>query len=761
MAELRKRGPNSVSADLPLQNGKESTDYLAVSSNSKSKSSSTWIFFTTLLFLLLSLYISFLASRNVPSPKTYAGSSPGEFIEENARNHLERITSFGQRVAGSYANEVQTVNYIRGTLEKFQKSARKDVIFEIDIQTPSGSFGIDFGSGFTTVYRNVTNILVRISPKSNHPPKNALLLNGHFDSVPGSPGANDDAVSCAVMLEIIRCLVQTKSFQFEHGLVFNFNGAEENVLQASHGFITQHPWVDSLKAFINLEAAGAGGRELVFQAGPEHPWLIKMYSELAPFPCAQALGQDVFLSGAIPSDTDFRIYRDYGNIPGMDLAYTANGYVYHTYYDTPEAVTPGSMQRAGDNIYALVKGILNSPYLVNAGEYRHGTVVFFDFLGMFMIHYPERIGAIINMLTVLVVILCTVKKFIGFPSKKRNPKEAAPSLSFTNLLVSVLILVLSWIVGIIFPVTLSIIVTHARRSLSWFCRPYLLIPLYAFPSLLGIGFVHFITRRVLESKNKAAEKGKPTYWYLGYDRVASCLEARETETFYASLLIWTLALSILTYYRLASAHLPLLFVIFPLVVRVFIWETFFSTKTVQQKMGKFMIMNLVAQAIPLQFFTYIAMAIMDVFVPVTSRTGTEIPPDVFLSVLCAFVVVVLTSYLISIIYVMDDLKIPSAFLVLGSVVALSLSLSGLSFPYSAANKCPKRALMQILDYGSSPWIIWDLSHLLTCLFLRIFLLQNRVEFMEAGLATFLSRILFEKLGILKVPGQKACQHHLT
>lgn len=60
-----------------------------------------------------------------------------------------------------------------------------------------------------------------------------------------------------------------------------------------------------------------------------------------------------------------------------------------------------------------------------------------------------------------------------------------------------------------------------------------------------------------------------------------------------------------------------------------------------------MIMNLVAQAIPLQFFTYISMAIMDVLVPVTSRTGTEIPPDVFLSLLCGFIVVVLTSYLVS------------------------------------------------------------------------------------------------------------------
>ena len=78
--------------------------------------------------------------------------------------------------------------------------------------------------------------------------------------------------------------------------------------------------------------------------------------------------------------------------------------------------------------------------------------------------------------------------------------SATSSLSFTNLLVSMFVLVLSWIVGIIFPVALSIILTHARRSLSWFCRPYLLIPLYAIPSLLGIGFVHFITRRLLESK---------------------------------------------------------------------------------------------------------------------------------------------------------------------------------------------------------------------------------------------------------------------
>ena len=102
----------------------------------------------------------------------------------------------------------------------------------------------------------------------------------------------------------------------------------------------------------------------------------------------------------------------------MDLAYTANGHVYHTNYDTPAAVTPGSIQRAGDNILALIKGIVNSPYLADPGEYRHGAVVFFDFLGIIMVHYPERISLVINVLTAFVVVLCLIRTFLGFPGKK-------------------------------------------------------------------------------------------------------------------------------------------------------------------------------------------------------------------------------------------------------------------------------------------------------------------------------------------------------
>lgn len=40
--------------------------------------------------------------------------------------------------------------------------------------------------------------------------------------------------------------------------------------------------------------------------------------------------QDLFSSGAIKSATDFQVYKEIGNLSGLDFAYTDNGAVYHT-----------------------------------------------------------------------------------------------------------------------------------------------------------------------------------------------------------------------------------------------------------------------------------------------------------------------------------------------------------------------------------------------------------------------------------------------
>lgn len=276
---------------------------------------------------------------------------------------------------GSYENEVVALDFLKRQLDPI--IAERNPIHNItyELHKSSGSLQID---KTTALYTDIQNFMVKFSPASVESTNHSLLVNTHFDSVPVSPGAGDDGIWVAVALEIIRVLSK-QSYPFENSIVFLFNGAEEVKLLGSHMFITQHHWADDVRAFINLDSCGTGGKEVMFQATVNNRWMMDHYKNVAAHPTATVLGDELFKSGIIPSDTDFRNFRDFGKIPGLDFAIYRNGYIYHTKYDTANIIPMSTFQNSGDNILNLIRAVTDSPHLsataVSIQLYWHGRII--------------------------------------------------------------------------------------------------------------------------------------------------------------------------------------------------------------------------------------------------------------------------------------------------------------------------------------------------------------------------------------------------
>jgi hypothetical protein len=142
-----------------------------------------------LCFLFLVFLIIVLVERKLPTPLRLvdAPSNPERFIAERAMNHLMRLTNIGPRTAGSYENEVLAVRFFKEEIGRIVDRAKPLHKIQVDIQKTSGAFPLHFLDGMTNVYRNVQNVIVRVSDKDTESP-HSLLVNCHFDTVSGSPG---------------------------------------------------------------------------------------------------------------------------------------------------------------------------------------------------------------------------------------------------------------------------------------------------------------------------------------------------------------------------------------------------------------------------------------------------------------------------------------------------------------------------------------------------------------------------------------------
>jgi MFS family permease len=602
--------------------------------------------------VLLGLYgLVYTIDSILPTPLYLADeqSQPDAFITERARHDLKLLTDIGPRIAGGYENEVLAVDFLKREVNFIIQRAHKNQKVELDIQVVSGSHYLQTKpTGKIVPYSNLQNVVVKLHAANNA--SQSVLMNAHFDSVPTSPGGSDDGINCATMLEVLRKLSREPKRPLNN-LIFLFNGAEETGLQASHGFITKHKWAKDCKVLLNLEATGAGGKIILFQSGPAAPWLLTYYSKV-PHPYGQAAGEEIFQSNIIPSDTDFRIFRDNGGLVGLDMAFFKQGYRYHTKYDDFEHIPLGSFQHVGDNTLSLVRSLANAPEVSNPKD-NPGKIIFYDFLGLFMISYTQTVAHVVNYVVVvlsLAIFAFSVHTFkIGY--SKQTLKYFA--LTFGTILGG-------WIAAVVFAVLISLFTDKIGYSMSWYGNPWLIFGLYLAPTVaFSSALLPFIRHEKLSHNVKAQIQ-------------AHCVR-----------FIWTLILFIGSIMNIRSMYALLIPVLFNttgfILIHIF---------RLQHTIRKWQVIYVVSLIIPTMFLMYTALTTLSLFVPITGRIGSDKNADLLIGLLSSALTILIISPFIALTTLVRHFKYLLAFLALVFAISFIIIFTPLGFPYSGNKNSP-------------------------------------------------------------------------
>jgi hypothetical protein len=408
-------------------------------------------------FLSLQYQITYQAFVVVPLPLP-VDAPPGLFAEGRALATTSYLAdTIGNRQVGTPGDE-KAAKYLLSQAKRIAINARQhrpdlQVIVERELISGAVSKQHVFGFEIANVYNGLTNIILRIAPKneaingSDRP--RSVLVNAHYDSTIGSPGASDAASCVGIALEMARTIVANSSLPLSSPIIFLFNGGEETLMQASHGFMASSPFAKELGAFINLESTGPWGPDVVFQHTGD--WTLRAYARTAPAPRGTTLGQDFFELGLIPADTDYRMfsYRHYGSVPGIDVAFLFDGTAYHSVRDETSRIRPGTLQAMGENMLATA---LEFSRVLKTGDYRGEKQqdrqhmftqkkensseldeevvtgisksprghVFFDILSTYMVVYSHRTASFVHQIPLLVFLTLSLQTAARKVSKMKS-----------------------------------------------------------------------------------------------------------------------------------------------------------------------------------------------------------------------------------------------------------------------------------------------------------------------------------------------------
>lgn len=355
---------------------------------------------------------------SVSPPETVPASAPPtEFSSERAMSHVRAIAQKPRPIGSEEHAKARAYIVEQLTAQGFHPEVQKRMVVG------------NLRDRIHTV--TVQNIAVRLSGENN---SRAVLLAAHYDSVPTSPGAADNAAGVSSLLETARAL--KSSPPLKNDVIFLFTDGEEIALSGVRAFTKEHPWADDVKVVLNFEARGTGGPVFIFETSEENGWLIENVSKAAPYPFASSYMDHVYKTQ--PYDTDLTAFRRQG-IAGLNFAFLKGESSFHSLTDNIQNLDEGSIQHNGSYAMALTREFGNS----NLDNTKKPGSIYFDILGSTLIRYPKWL---VIPITIVVSLAFAAIVAIGIKKKRLAIRDAL--LGFVPLVVGLaLVIAASTFVG--------------------------------------------------------------------------------------------------------------------------------------------------------------------------------------------------------------------------------------------------------------------------------------------------------------------------
>jgi hypothetical protein len=372
-----------------------------------------------ILALLLLAGAMALKSRLVAMPHVPDRAAPGAFDTHRAIARLTRILG-DQRPhpVDSAANDA-----VRGRLIAELRAMGLFPVVTDAVTCNSTSHGR------AITCTRVRNVRATIGPAAGR----HLLIAAHYDSTPVGPGAADDGIGVAVMLEMASLM---KDRPLPRPVTFLFDEGEEAELNGARAFLQHDPLAGRVDLAINIEARGVNGPAIMFETSRPNGAALSAFSRAAWRPVANSLSTDFY--ALIPNDTDVSVFKE-RPWTILNFAIIGNETRYHSPGDTVAALDPASVLHMGEQALRTAAELAGDP-----ARRSSPNLLYADIAGRGLIELARTIGLFLlaGLLTLFALLAHAKRGGIG---------RAAAALAAAAALSGLIALAGETIVGLIRP----------------------------------------------------------------------------------------------------------------------------------------------------------------------------------------------------------------------------------------------------------------------------------------------------------------------